>query len=130
VNDLCSDIVCTVYGIRPIAERLEYNTENTERQGFLSSRPNWLPRPLTPQASVAPPLCFQRGGTHSLVGEGAGGANSDEGSATLVLGTCIVHIIPLPVVNIDISDTLASEGWQLKQCSVNNMKKLSHFGYK
>jgi len=39
------------------------------------------------------------------------------------LGTCIVHIIPLPVVNIDISDTLASEGLQIKQCSLNNMKK-------
>jgi hypothetical protein len=45
---------------------------------FLSSRPNWLPLP------PHPPHFFQ-GGTHSLAGEGAGGANSDEGTDTLVL---------------------------------------------
>jgi hypothetical protein len=55
--------------------------------GFLSGRPNWLPPPLHPQASVAP-LWFQwggGGGTHSLEGEGAGGAHSEEGTDSLVL---------------------------------------------
>jgi hypothetical protein len=52
--------------------------------GFLSSRPNWLHRPPYPHASVAPPL-VPRGVTHSLAGEGAGGAKSDEGKDTLVL---------------------------------------------
>ncbi len=42
--------------------------------GFLSSRPNWLPRPLT-RKRVLPfsPIWFQGGGTHSLLGEGGGG---------------------------------------------------------
>jgi hypothetical protein len=31
------------------------------------------------------PLWFQVGGTHSLAGQGAGGANSDGGTDTLVL---------------------------------------------
>jgi hypothetical protein len=91
VNDPCSDIVCTVYGIRPIAERLEHSTENTERQGFLSSRPNWLPPPPHPQASVAsPPPCFRRGG-HTRLGRGGGGSKfgrRDRHSGTL--GTCTV----------------------------------------
>ncbi len=50
--------------------------------GFLSSRPKWLPPPLT-RKGVLPPLWFQGDGTHSLAGEGAGGANSDEGTDTL-----------------------------------------------
>ncbi len=47
---------------------------------FLSNRPNWLPLPPHQQA-------FGSGGVaHSLEGqEGAGGANSDEGTDTLVL---------------------------------------------
>jgi hypothetical protein len=52
--------------------------------GFLSSRPNWLPSPPHAQASIAPPP-FGSGGTHSLSGEGAEGANSDEGTETLVI---------------------------------------------
>jgi hypothetical protein len=35
-------------------------------------------RPLTRKLVLHPPLGFQEG-THSLMGEGAGGANSDEG---------------------------------------------------
>jgi hypothetical protein len=44
--------------------------------GFLSSRPNWLPPPIHPQASIAfspPPPLVPGGGTHSLAGEGTGG---------------------------------------------------------
>ncbi len=53
--------------------------------GFLSSQPNWLPPPPHPQASVAP-LLVPEGGQHQLGGdEGAGGANSNEGTDTLVL---------------------------------------------
>ncbi len=69
------------------------------------------PPPPHPQVSVASPIRVQVGGTHSLGGEGAGGANSDEGEDILVLryriipllggggahsdeGTCI-QIIPL-----------------------------------
>ncbi len=37
-------------------------------------------RPPHPQASVAPLPLVPGGGTHSLAGEGAGGANSDEGT--------------------------------------------------
>jgi hypothetical protein len=47
-----------------------------------NSRPNWLPPPPNPQASVAPPLF--PGGTHSLSVEEARGANSDEGTDVLV----------------------------------------------
>ncbi len=38
------------------------------------------PPPPHPQASVAPPPLVPGGGTHQLGGEGAGGANSDEGT--------------------------------------------------
>jgi hypothetical protein len=47
--------------------------------GFLSSRPNWLPRPL-PRKRVLSPLTLVPGGgggAHLLVGEGAGEADSD-----------------------------------------------------
>jgi hypothetical protein len=52
--------------------------------GFLSSRPNRLPHPLT-RKRVLPPPFGSGGGTHSLAGEGAGIANSDEGTDTLAL---------------------------------------------
>jgi hypothetical protein len=56
--------------------------------GFLSSRPNWLPPPSYPHTSVAPPLFWFGGrGGHSLAGEGAGGANSDEGDRNSSAGT-------------------------------------------
>jgi hypothetical protein len=43
--------------------------------GFLSSRPNWLPRSPLPQASVAlVPLWFQEGGDTPAGGRGAGGS--------------------------------------------------------
>jgi hypothetical protein len=41
-----------------------------------SLRPNWLLLSPLPQASVSPP--GTKGGQHSLGGEGAGGANSDD----------------------------------------------------
>jgi hypothetical protein len=55
-------------------------------QGFLSSRQNGTPprRPLTRRWVLPPPLCSREGGTHSLAGEGAGGANSDVETDTLV----------------------------------------------
>ncbi len=49
--------------------------------GFPSSRPNWVPHPLTHKGVLLPP--FQKGETHSLVGEG--GPNSDEGTDTLLI---------------------------------------------
>jgi hypothetical protein len=52
--------------------------------GFLSGRPNWLPSPPHQQASVAPPLLVSWGDTLAR-GKGGGGANSDEGTNTLVL---------------------------------------------
>ncbi len=57
--------------------------------GFLSSRPVWLPLPPHSQTSVASSFGSKvvggGRGKHSLAGEGAGGANSDEGTGTLVL---------------------------------------------
>jgi hypothetical protein len=54
--------------------------------GFLY-RPNRLPHPLTPHRGLPspPPFGSKGDGTHALAGEGAGGANSDEGTDTLVL---------------------------------------------
>jgi hypothetical protein len=43
------------------------------------------PSPPHPQATVAPPPLWFQGGTHYLAGEGAGGANSDERTDTVVL---------------------------------------------
>jgi hypothetical protein len=54
--------------------------------GFLSSRPNWLlPPPHQPTSGTPPPLVPRGGGAHSLAEEGAEGANSVEGTDTLVL---------------------------------------------
>ncbi len=69
--------------------------------GFLSSRPNWVLAPPHPQASAppfgsrgghtrlrsapTPPLVPGGGGAHSLAGERAGEANSDEVTDTLAL---------------------------------------------
>jgi hypothetical protein len=53
--------------------------------GFLSSSPIWLSPPPHPASECCPPLFGSKGGTNSLGGEGAGGANSDEGTGTLVL---------------------------------------------
>ncbi len=47
--------------------------------GFLSSRPNWLPRPLTSKR-----VQVQGGGHTRLRERGGGGANSDEWTDTLV----------------------------------------------
>ncbi len=58
-----------------MGRRTEYRVDTDRVPGVLFSRP---------QASVPPPL-GSRGGTHSLLGEWAGGANSDEGTGTLVL---------------------------------------------
>jgi hypothetical protein len=54
-----------------------------------SLRPNWLPPPPLPQASVSP--LEPKGGQHLLVGEGAGGAHSDDWRESLALyGVCIL----------------------------------------
>ncbi len=53
--------------------------------GFLSSRPSWLLPPPHPQASVAPPPLIPGGGHTRLREREWGGANSDEGTNTLVL---------------------------------------------
>jgi len=44
-----------------------------------------LPAPSAASKCCPPPHWFRGGGTHSLAGEGAGRANSDEGTDTLVL---------------------------------------------
>ncbi len=54
-------------------------------QGFLSSRPDWLHPPPHPLATVALSPLVSGGRPHLLAGEEAGGANSDEGTDTLVL---------------------------------------------
>ncbi len=52
--------------------------------GFLSSRPNRLPLTPSPVSECChPPPPFGSKGAHSLAGEGAVGANSDEGTDTL-----------------------------------------------
>jgi hypothetical protein len=51
--------------------------------GILSSRPNWLPRPSHPLASVSP-LVPGGGGTLACEERGRGGADSDEGTDTLI----------------------------------------------
>ena len=54
--------------------------------GFLSSRPNWVPPPPCPQASITPPTPFGSKKRDTLAcGGGVGGPNSDEGTDTLVL---------------------------------------------
>jgi hypothetical protein len=57
-----------------------YDTYRVPECLFL--RPKWLPPPPHPQASVSPPQ------QHSLAGEGAGGANSDDWRECLAL--CIL----------------------------------------
>jgi hypothetical protein len=52
--------------------------------GFLSSRPNWLPPPPLPLASVTPPPPCSKG-EHARLREGREGANVDEGTDTLAL---------------------------------------------
>jgi hypothetical protein len=49
-----------------------------------SLRPNWFLLSPLPQASVPPPL-EPNGGQHSLAGEGAEGANSDDWRESLAL---------------------------------------------
>ncbi len=47
--------------------------------GFLSSRPNWAPYPLTRNSVALSLWVGSKGETDSLVREGVGGSNSDEG---------------------------------------------------
>jgi hypothetical protein len=55
-------------------------------QGFLFSRPNWVPPPTHPQGSVAPPSFGTKGGETLACWVGsAGGPNHDEGTDTLAL---------------------------------------------
>jgi hypothetical protein len=62
-------------------------------QDFLSSRPNWLSLPPHSQASVAPPSLWIQGGQE----EEEGGANSDEGTDTLVLLVYSVYGLYFPL---------------------------------
>jgi hypothetical protein len=65
--------------------------------GFLSSRLSSLPP--HPHASIAnPPPPLVPGGTHSLAGEGAGGANPDKETANLVLYVPVLYVFtPLTI---------------------------------
>jgi hypothetical protein len=68
------------------------------------------PAQLPPKACFAPPPFGSRGGgAHSLAGEGALGANSDEGSDTLVNSR--YSIIPLQL-RIPARETLRMKGRQ------------------
>ncbi len=51
--------------------------------GFLSSRPNGVPTPLTHKRVLLP--LWVQGGIHTHLGEGVGGPNSDDRTDTLVL---------------------------------------------
>jgi hypothetical protein len=76
----------------PIMSTVQHRVESVDRvPGFLSSRPNWIPRSLT-HKRVLLPLWFQGGDTL-----GAGGASSDEGTDTLVLQYDNTGIIRLGV---------------------------------
>jgi hypothetical protein len=62
--------------------------------GFLSSRPYWVPPPLTRKRVLIPPMLGPRWETHSLARDGVGRPNSDEGTDTLVLYVyyCIIPL--------------------------------------
>jgi hypothetical protein len=62
--------------------------------GFLSNRQNWVPPPLHPQESVAPPPLESKGGDTLARGGGGGGPSSDEGKDTMALS--VYTIVPLP----------------------------------
>jgi hypothetical protein len=59
---------------------IDYTTEYTECQAFSPVVRIGFPRPLTGKRVLPPPplVPWGGGGTHSLGGEGAGGANSDK----------------------------------------------------
>jgi hypothetical protein len=59
--------------------------------GFLSSRPNWLPPPPHPQASVAPAFGSRGGGTHSLPGDGGGEPIPTKGQPLSVSNTLVLY---------------------------------------
>jgi hypothetical protein len=59
------------------------STKYTECQSFSPVVRIGSPAP-SPASECCPPTFGSKGGAHSLGGEGAGGANSDEGSDTLV----------------------------------------------
>jgi hypothetical protein len=50
--------------------------------GFLSSRQNWSPHPLTRKGMLLLPPFGPRGGDSLVCGGGVGGPNSDEGTDT------------------------------------------------
>jgi hypothetical protein len=77
--------------------------------GLLSNRSNWLFPPPQPQSSVAsPPPISKAGATHSLAGEGAGGANSDEGDRhSGTLGKIQTYLWShLPLLGVSVEDRL------------------------
>jgi hypothetical protein len=69
-------------------------TEYTEcHAGFLSSRPNWLPRPLARKRVLPPPLLVQGGGGHACGRAGGGSQFGRRDRYSSTLG--IYSIIPL-----------------------------------
>jgi hypothetical protein len=70
---------------------LEFSNRIDIMPGFLSSRPNWLPPPPHPQASVAPLPLVQGEHSHLRIGGGEG-ANSEEKTGTLVLYRSVPEI--------------------------------------
>ncbi len=62
--------------------------------GFLSSRPNWVPHPLTSYGVLLVPPLGPRGETHSLAVKRVGEPNSDEGTDTLELCVYYKHSSP------------------------------------
>ncbi len=77
---LFCNVQCTWYRVRMYTNyNITYSDIYTHRvysvPGFLSSRPNWLPRPLTSKRVLAPALRFQgRGTLHTRFREGGGGS--------------------------------------------------------
>ncbi len=62
-----------------LPDNISYNTGRPVEGLYLEYLcPNWLSPPPLPPARVSPPPVTKAGVQHSLAGEGAGGANSDD----------------------------------------------------
>jgi hypothetical protein len=79
---------------------------------FLSSRPNWVPPPSHPWV--------QGGETHSLVGEGVVGPNSDEETDTLVLYAYYNS-------SMRVAHKLKSSGWWIGEDKICNRNVWTSF---
>ncbi len=76
-------LFCTMFTLLHARRCVILRPQNKKCQAFSPFVGIGSPRPLTQQRVLPPPFGFKLG-THSLAGEGAGGANSDEGTDTLV----------------------------------------------